>query len=75
MKLTNTWRRRLSAAGLGSTKVAVIAVVTLSVISGASTVYRWVFPAVGPSVAQTARAVGNQTAMVESYAIDCVTCC
>ncbi|BBY46595.1 hypothetical protein MARA_00250 (plasmid) [Mycolicibacterium arabiense] len=73
MQLTNTWRRRLTTTGLGSAKVIVTILVICSVISGASTVWRWVFPPDVTPAAVTARSVGNQTAMVESYAIDCVT--
>lgn len=73
MQLTNTWRRRLTTTGLGSAKVVVAILVICSVISGASTVWRWVFPADATPLAVTVRSVGNQTALVESYAIDCVT--
>jgi hypothetical protein len=73
MQLTNTWRRRLTTTGLGSAKVVVAILVICSVISGASTVWRWAFPADATPVAVTVRSVGNQTALVESYAIDCVT--
>lgn len=73
MQLTNTWRRRLTTTGQGSAKVIVTVLVVCSVISGASTVWRWMFPSDATPVAVTARSVGNQTALVESYAIDCVT--
>ena len=73
MQLTNTWRRRLTAAGHGSAKVIVAILVASAAINGLSIVWRWVFPPDLPSIAVTARTVGNQTALVESYAIDCVT--
>ena len=73
MQLTNTWRKRLTTTGQGSAKVIVTVLVVCSVISGASTVWRWMFPSDATPVAVTARSVGNQTALVESYAIDCVT--
>lgn len=73
MQLTNTWRRRLTTAGQGGAKVIVTVLVICSVISGASTLWRWAFPADETPVAVTARSVGNETALVESYAIDCVT--
>lgn len=73
MQLTNTWQRRLRTTGVGGAKGIVAVLVICSVISGASTVWRWVFPPDGTPVAVTARSVGNQTALVESYAIDCVT--
>lgn len=73
MRLTNTWRRRLTTTGQGGAKVIVTVLVVCSVISGASTLWRWVFPSDETPVAVSARSVGNETALVESYAIDCVT--
>ena len=73
MQLTNTWRRRLTTAGHGSAKVIVAILVASATLNGLSIVWRWVFPSDLPSVTVTARSVGNQTALVESYAIDCVT--
>lgn len=73
MHVTNTWRRRLNTTGQGSAKVIVMVLVVCSVISGASTLWRWIFPSDGTPVAVTARSVSNETALVESYAIDCVT--
>jgi hypothetical protein len=73
MQLTNTWRRRLTTTGQGGAKVIVTILVVCSVISGASTLWSWVFPPDETPVAVTARSVGNETALVESYAIDCVT--
>ncbi|MEN4466807.1 conjugal transfer protein [Mycolicibacterium conceptionense] len=73
MQLTNTWRHRLSTAGRGGAKFIVAILVASAALNGLSIVWRWVFPAESTPVAQTARTVGNQTALVESYAIDCVT--
>ncbi|NTY62543.1 conjugal transfer protein [Mycolicibacterium sphagni] len=73
MQLTQTWRRRLTTTGRGGAKAVVTILVVCSVISGASTLWRWVFPPDSTPVAETARSVGNETALVESYAIDCVT--
>jgi hypothetical protein len=73
MHLTNTWRRRLTTAGHGGAKIVVTILVASAALNGVSIVWQWVFPPDLPSVAVTARSVGNQTALVESYAIDCVT--
>jgi hypothetical protein len=73
MQLTNTWRRRLTATGHGSAKVIVAILVASAALNGLSIAWRWVLPPDLPSIAVTARTVGNQTALVESYAIDCVT--
>ncbi len=73
MPITNTWRRRLTIAGQSSAKVVVAILVISAVLNGVSILWRWVLPADTASVAVTARTVGNQSALVESYAIDCVT--
>jgi hypothetical protein len=73
MQLTNTWRRRLTAVGHGSAKIAITILVASAALNGLSIAWRAVFPAKATPVAETARSVGNQAALVESYAIDCVT--
>lgn len=73
MRLTNTWRRRLMTAGHGGAKIVVAVLVASAALNGLSIAWRWIFPPQPTPVAETARTVANQTALVESYAIDCVT--
>lgn len=73
MRMTNTWRRRLTTSGRGSAKIVVAILVASAALNGLSIVWRLVFPPESTPVSETARSVGNQTALVESYAIDCVT--
>ncbi|MCH9766647.1 MAG: conjugal transfer protein [Actinomycetia bacterium] len=73
MQLTTTWRRRLTTAGHGSAKIIAVILVASAALNGLSILWTWVFPPDPPAIAVTARSVGNQAALVESYAIDCVT--
>jgi len=73
MQLTKTWRRRLTTAGNGSARLIVVLLVASAALNGLSIAWKWIFPVDQTSVAVTARTVSNQVALVESYAIDCVT--
>lgn len=73
MQLTNTWRQRLHTAGRGSAKLLITVLVASAAINGLNIAWHWIFPTDPPAIAATARTVNNQTALVESYAIDCVT--
>ncbi|MCH9729760.1 MAG: conjugal transfer protein [Actinomycetia bacterium] len=73
MQLTNTWRQRLKTVGNGGARLIVVVLVASAALNGLSIAWKWVFPPDKTSVVVTARTVSNQIALVESYAIDCVT--
>lgn len=73
MPMTNTWRRRLSAAARNGGRAVLVVLVISASINGLAILWRLVFPAEPPPIAATARTVVNQSNLVESFAIDCVT--
>ncbi|KWX19570.1 hypothetical protein AFM11_35110 [Mycolicibacterium wolinskyi] len=72
-KISNVWKRRLTMGSRGAGRIILGILVVTSSISGANTVWGWVFPDPPPPIAAIADKTINASDLVKSFAIDCVT--
>lgn len=70
--LTNTWRKRLDGTHTALRRAGLIVGLTACSVVAISTIWGWIFDA-PIDVAGPARSAVNRTALVGSYAQDCVT--
>lgn len=71
--LSNVWRGRINTGTRGTGRIILTVLVATSSISGANTLKHWIFPDPPLPVAEIAGDTINQTDLVKSFAIDCVT--
>lgn len=73
MKITNTWKKRFGAARRGGGRALLALLVFCAAVQGISLLWRFFFPAAPAPVTPIARTVVNQSALIGSFATDCVT--
>jgi len=71
--LSNVWKARINTGSRGVGRIILAILVATSSISGIHTLAQWVFPDPPLPVADIARDTINETDLVKSFAIDCVT--
>lgn len=72
MKITNTWKRRITAGTGHARRGGFVALVLFSSISGIAEVKRLVFPAPPPPIVSVSQSVINESDRVKTFAADCV---
>ncbi|ORW31093.1 hypothetical protein AWC17_26075 [Mycobacterium nebraskense] len=72
MKISNTWKRRLTAAGTGSRRIGFAVLVITSSISGFDKAWHLIFPPAPPPITALSRTAINEADKISAFAAECV---
>ena len=72
MKISNTWKHRLTAAGIVSRRIGFVVLVLTSSISGIDKAWHLVFPPAPPPITDLSRTAINDADKVAAFAAECV---
>ncbi|SLJ66931.1 Conjugative transposon protein TcpC [Mycobacteroides abscessus subsp. abscessus] len=72
MKISNAWKKRLSAGGNIGKRVGFVALVAFSSISGLDAAKRYIWPPEEPPIVPITQTVINESDRVKGFAIGCV---